>query len=876
MNNNLLININMKIKHLFFILLMAWATGLNARGSDTAIVEKIVKNWLTAGPFNVHLPAFHDRNNLDEKSFKPVDLLKMNVKKVNKPVSGELFLLSGNTSLNWKKSKSAEDGNLTLAKTSSDYAIGWQAVYIDVKQWMEVTVKIKTLQCFELYIDDKKNTDKYSFTSPGEKPKEVSKKVKLEPGKHLLVIKSLYKNDNEPWKVETRVTKSGDSTVSFSFSLIPETFMNIDHLLHGRQLRSARISPDGQLIMLNFSEAFPPNGKTNRWFTIAEKETGKVIYTSNHSDIRQAQWAPGGHAISYTAKTAGKQNLYLINLDNMKEKILLRGLKDFTNYQWSHQGSFIIYSITEKPAKKKGSVYEVEGMPDRWPWWRSRSQLFRLNSDDLSTTQLTYGYFQSSLLDISPDDQKLLISQNFPDFSKRPYSRQVLMELTLDDLSVDTVWDKNYGGNASYSPDGKKLLVTGSPVMFGKKGTNVKTGEIPNDYDNQSYLYDLKTRSVEALTKDFNPSIQDAVWNKADGKIYFLAEDKTYRKIYSYNPEDNVFKDIGVKTDVVNNMDFSSDSPWMTYSGTSISYPATGYVVNLESNEQSMISNPEKDFFADVRFGKNENWDFQNDSGITIEGRIYYPPDFDKNKKYPLIVYYYGGTSPTERSFGGRYPKNLFAAMGYVVYVLEPSGATGYGQEFSAQHVNNWGITVADEIIKGTKLFLKDHPFIDPQRVGCIGASYGGFMTMLLTTRTDIYAAAIAHAGISSIASYWGQGYWGYLYSSAASANSFPWNNRKLYVDQSPLFHADKVTTPLLLLAGDADTNVPPGESIQMYTALKLLGKTVELVEIAGQNHHIMDYKKRILWQKTIFAWFDKWLKGQNQWWNDLYPKQDL
>ena len=208
--------------------------------------------------------------------------------------------------------------------------------------------------------------------------------------------------------------------------------------------------------------------------------------------------------------------------------------------------------------------------------------------------------------------------------------------------------------------------------------------------------------------------------------------------------------------------------------------------------------------------------------------------------------------------------------------MLQPSGATGFGQEFSAKHVNDWGITVADEIIQGTKKFLKDFSFIDATKVGCIGASYGGFMTMLLQTKTDIFAAAISHAGISSISSYWGEGYWGYSYSAEASAESFPWNNKELYIEQSPLFSADKINTPLLLLHGSVDTNVPPGESIQLYTALKLLGKPVELIMVEGENHHILTYNKRIEWNNTIFAWFDKWLKNQDQWWKELYPDKNF
>jgi dipeptidyl aminopeptidase/acylaminoacyl peptidase len=157
-----------------------------------------------------------------------------------------------------------------------------------------------------------------------------------------------------------------------------------------------------------------------------------------------------------------------------------------------------------------------------------------------------------------------------------------------------------------------------------------------------------------------------------------------------------------------------------------------------------------------------------------------------------------------------------------------------------------------------------------------MGASYGGFMTQYLQTQTDIFAAAVSHAGIANHTSYWGEGYWGYNYSEVSMAESYPWSHRKLYVDQSPLFNADKIHTPLLLLHGTDDTNVPIIESLQMFTALKLLGREVALVEVKGENHHILDYRKREKWLATQMAWFQKWLKGDSSWWDALYPKKNL
>ncbi len=169
------------------------------------------------------------------------------------------------------------------------------------------------------------------------------------------------------------------------------------------------------------------------------------------------------------------------------------------------------------------------------------------------------------------------------------------------------------------------------------------------------------------------------------------------------------------------------------------------------------------------------------------------------------------------------------------------------------------------------KKFCEEHPYVDSKKIGCLGASYGGFMTMYLQTLTDIFSAAVSHAGISNVTSYWGEGYWGYSYNSVAAAKSYPWNNPDLFTKQGALFNADKIHTPLLLLHGTEDTNVPIGESIQLFNALKVLGRDVEFITVEGANHVVKEYDKRIVWHATIMAWFAKWLQDDSRWWDSMY-----
>ena len=844
-----------------------------------------VTQWLTLGPVELHLPAFHQVRNLQGKTFGPNDLLKFSFIEFNRlrPKVGGTILWASDQTLVWQKSTADDSGHLVLLPESNrKRQLYYLAFYLHVKRFMRPKIEVKAPHPFQVFVDGHSIlTQSISAVADSlNKPQmffKTSSPFELETGSHCILIKTL----NDPaktfaWSVAAQIllpeyVQANDLQLNVS----PQQTIRVAHLLDGPKIRSVAVSPEGQFCIIGYSRALPPTDSAEHWLELRRLKDGRLLQSFRGlSNVRAVKWAPTGQRFAFTTKEKEKSSLWVVDLQSGTTTALLKDVKQLGGYTWAPDGTFLIYSISEKPAKNKTGLKHLQGLEDRWPWWRTRSFLYRVNLPSGTKMRLTAGRLSTNLNSISPNAQRLIFTRTLPDYSERPYSKTQYFILNLNDLSVDSLWTLKWASTAQWSPNGQLLLVTGGPSIFNGLGRNLPKGVIPNDYDTQAYLYDFRSKTVQPITKTFKPSINRAFWGSRAHHIYFVTTDQAYVNLYDYDLNKKTFKKIGTGGEVIHILSKAAHRALVAAIVSGASLPPRVTVIDLKKKTHRLLLKPEETTYANVQFGKVERWTFFNKRHTKIEGRVYYPPDFSPERHYPCIVYYYGGTSPVSRAFGGRYPKELWAANGYVVYVLQPSGATGFGQAFSALHVNDWGKIVADEIIDGTKKFLAAHPFVDSTKVGCIGASYGGFMTMTLVSKTNLFAAAVAHAGISSIASYWGQGYWGYLYSAIATANSFPWNRRDIYVDRSPLFNADKITTPLLLLHGTADTNVPTGESIQLYTALKLLGKTVELVEIKGQNHHIMAYSKRKRWTKTILAWFDRWLKGQPQWWETVYPEK--
>ena len=792
-----------------------------------------INRFKYAGPHQVVAPYMVDKTDVNGKEFDSKSLL--------------------NSYVSFSQLEQAPYINAADVPAATAQAIALVEFSLQNEKYATAQIKVEGVKNYVVYVDGKKLS---------------GNKIEVIPATHSVVVKYLVApGENGAPSVTVETEQEG----AFALREDGKRQYALTDVLHGKRFQQMQLSPNGEWLITGYTTSLE-NGRSFRTTTVSHVPTGNIV--SKCAD--RISWMPKSNLYWYSKTDASGKNIITVDPATGKETIFARNIPD-GHFQISPSEDYLLYSIEQKGPAEKESIYEVIEPDDRQPGWRNRSYLAKYHLATGVIQPLTFGYSNTWASDISRDGSKILIVTSRSRLAERPTT---LYSLLLWDVAQNVmtplVEDDGFISNAIFSPDGSSIAIIGTPEALGGIGKNVKEGQTPSMYDYQLFIMNLKDKKVKAVTKNFNPNVGSIAWSSYDSQIYFTAEDKDMVNLFKLNPASGKITQMKTQEDLVKQFTIADAAPVMAWYGQGASNSDKGYITDLKKGTSALWEDLSKEILKDVQLGECHGWNFKNSKGDEINGRYYLPANFNPQKKYPLIVNYYGGCSPTERSFESRYPHHLYAAMGYVVYVVNPSGATGFGQEFAARHVNTAGNGPAQDIIEGTKKFCQEHPFVDETKIGCIGASYGGFMTQYLQTQTDIFAAAISHAGISDHTSYWGEGYWGYSYSEVSMANSYPWSHRELYVEQSPLYNAHKVNTPLLFLHGDKDNNVPVGESIQMYTALKLLGKETAMVLVKDQDHHILEYNKRIQWQNTIFAWFAKWLQNDPTWWNAMYPPKTL
>lgn len=648
----------------------------------------------------------------------------------------------------------------------------------------------------------------------------------------------------------------------------PVSYPDFDYMTYKGDIFLSGISPSGTYSRLMINKSY---NKAFRNETYLYKGTQRIRTLAE--PIASARWMPNEDKVYYTRSGALGRELVVVDPLTMEETVLAPNIPQ-GNFSISASGKKLIYHEYDAGSGgRRSRVHRFESPDERISGYGGKYSISIYDVETGVYTPLTFGNRSVGLVDYHRAEDRFIYAISTPTPDKAPFRRTDYYEVNLRTMKVDTLFLDTRGiSDVKYTSRAGSLLVTGSADAFDYIGSTLPKGQPINTFDTQLFLYDQVKALALPLSKSQSLTISRLYPSQTRYEAYINAVVGDQQVLYRLDLASGKYTRLSNKEEVVRNVALASNASKLVYIGQSALNSDRFYAVDGLSGKETLVYDFAKEKQQGVLMGSMKDWDWTAPDGTKIQGRYYLPEDFDPNKKYPMLVYYYGGTTPVNRALESPYSLAMYASLGYVVYSLNPSGSTGYGLEFSARHLNAWGKRTADEIIGAVKDFTKAHSFVNAEKIGCMGASYGGFMTQYLQTQTDIFSAAVSHAGISSLSSYWGEGFWGVGYSAVASYESYPWNNAELYSGQSPLFLAHKINTPLLLIHGMADTNVPVGESWQMFNALRVLGKEVEFVGVDGEDHHILNPERRQQWTNAIMAFFAKYLQDDPSWWKSMFP----
>lgn len=659
---------------------------------------------------------------------------------------------------------------------------------------------------------------------------------------------------------------------------VAQTSFTVDNLLALKRVSDAQLSPDGRTIAFTVGTVNKAENRVlNHIFTIRADGSSLRQITSGERSHSSPRWSPDGKRIAYT--TGGQ--IWTMEPDGDDRKQVTRISTGASNPVWSPDGRWIAFNsdvypectndecnkAEEEKAERSGVKAKVTErlLFKHWNEWRDRKRthVFIVSSNGGVATDFTPGDFDappygaSTGVDyaFSPDSRELVYLKN-PDKVEATSTNSDIIVASLTDKAQKNITEANKGYDAGpvYTPDGKYIVYRSQPTAT-------------FEADRWRIMrYNRSTGETVELTRGFDLQADGLTISPDSKTIYFVANDRGREPIFSVPVEPDFRQRIATHVRKIvdgvfaGDLNISPDGKTFVFLNQSASAPAEIMVAGVDGSGQRQLTriNP------DLRLSKAEDVDWKGALNAPNHGFIVKPVNFDPSKKYPLIVLIHGGPQGAwNDAWSYRWNPQIFANAGYVVFMPNPRGSTGYGQKFVNDISGDWGGKVFVDLKNGVAEVIK-RPYIDKTRIGGAGASYGGYMVdWILGHNNDPrfrFKALVSHAGV-------------YNLESMATATEeiwfvnwefkgMPWQNPAMYQRWSPHKFANNFNTPTLVTAGELDYRVPVDQSLQLYTTLQLKGVPSKLIIFPDEGHWILKPQNSEFWYKNVLDWFDRHLRN--------------
>jgi len=660
---------------------------------------------------------------------------------------------------------------------------------------------------------------------------------------------------------------------------------SFEEVISIRSIGGLVVSPDGKNIAFGVRTTDWKNNSYDSeiWLVRDGEEPFQLTRTKNGSS-NSPQWSPDGKWIAFLADRGEKRQIYLIRPNGGEAQKITEVKEGINSFKWSPNGTQILFAKSDEIESKeerekrfgKFAVEDAEYQfthlwivdvkhdlwpsPEEVPCYESdtESDPNRDDSDPQETKDacvslpkpkpLTTGEkFTVNSYSFSPDGKKVAFSHQF---------NPLRISYTTSDISIlsiatgeiqPLVSDPGYDGGPIWSPDSRWILYS------------TAAGNTTSDYYLNGQIHKIPADGGESIrmADDFDEDIRIIDWNSSG--IYFTAWQKTKRHLFFLDPDSGKTKHFATTPSLIGSVDFSADGKTLAFSGQNPTTFSEIYTTSLTNYKPVALTNFTKQI-NDWHVGTSEVIAWNSKDGATIEGVLHKPHNFDPQKKYPLFVIIHGG--PTGIDFpavntGYVYPILQWLEKGALVLRPNYRGSAGYGEKFRSLNVRNLGVGDMWDVMSGVD-FLIEQGFVNPEKMGAMGWSQGGYISAFLTTNTDRFKAISVGAGISNWMTY-------YVNTdihpfTRQYLKATPWDDPEIYAKTSPMTNIKQAQTPTLIQHGEFDRRVPIPNAYELFQGLQDIGVETELIVYKGFGHGISKPKERLAAMWHNWKWFAKYI----------------
>ena len=623
-----------------------------------------------------------------------------------------------------------------------------------------------------------------------------------------------------------------------------------------------RVSPDGKKMVYTVNEAVMTPDKsefvTQLWMSNLDTKRN-VQLTFGEKSSTNPKWSPDGNWIAFLSNRKDNRNqIYLLNLSGGEAEPLTDSKSAVSNFAWSPDGRSIAFTMVD--AKTEEEEKNDKGKND-FRWVDENIKLARLyvlsiqkdGNGKREPRKLTTANYHVEDFDWSNDGSRIAFGHvKSPVANDWPTSDVSIVEVATGKIS-ELANSAAAETSPLYSPDGKSIAVLTSDVPVRWAGSGI------------IQIFSTTGGAPKSAVGSFDAQPAVAGWS-ADGKrIYFSEAKGTGTQIYSLDVAANRIEEIKTTPAVLSAINLNRPGTTFAFVRQTSGTPGDAFIASAADFTPVQVTRVNEGLQIPA-VGRTEVITWKSKDGKDIEGLLTYPVGYQAGQRVPLILNVHGGPAGVfQQTFiGGRgpYPLATFAARGYAILRPNPRGSSGYGTAFRQANIKDWGFGDYQDLMAGVDKVIA-MGIADPERLGVMGWSYGGFMTSWIVTQTQRFKAASAGAPVTNLMSFNGTAdipafipdYFGGQF----------WEVMDLYQKHSPAFNVKNVSTPTMIQHGEADVRVPISQGYEFYNALKVKGVPTRMLVLPRQPHGPTEPKMQLAAMKANLEWFEKYIGSKRE-----------